>query len=437
MDADSENETVPMPALESGCTHAWLSVLATTAAASLMLAGCASFNPRPLDEVGFEQRAQTRTDGDVRVSVVALTREEARGALGVDVAGAGIQPVWVKVENREAISFVVPPIVIDREYFSAMEAAWQAHGWLSGGTNARIDEQFLKLRLPARVMPGETVSGFVFTNLDEGIKYVSLELLGAGATQVRRFSFLARVPGLSVDFREVQTEKLYAQEGVRNLDDAAFRAWLQQLPCCVLGGDRKTPGDPLNIVFVGERPVLYPALVRQGWRVTEATTKGSVWRMIQSSVFGSRYRYGPVSPLYVFGRHQDLAMQKARSNVNQRNHMRLWLAPVTLNGMTVRIGQISRDIGVRLSTKTFTTHKVDPAVDDTRWYLLQDMFYSQSLARYAFVQGVGVSSRDQPRVNYTGDPYWTDGLRLVMWVSEEPVSYHRVEAVQWDALPAQ
>ena len=22
-------------------------------------------------------------------------------------------------------------------------------------------------------------------------------------------------------------------------------------PCCVLGGDRKTPGDPLNVVFVG------------------------------------------------------------------------------------------------------------------------------------------------------------------------------------------
>ena len=156
------------------------SFLATGVAASLLLVtGCASFHPRPLEEVGFEKRAQTKTDGDVHVSVTALTKEEARGALGVDVADAGIQPVWVKVENREAIGFVIPPIVIDREYFSPMEAAWQAHGWLSGGTNARIDEHFRSLHLPMRVGPGETVSGFVFTNLDKGVKYVNVELIGA------------------------------------------------------------------------------------------------------------------------------------------------------------------------------------------------------------------------------------------------------------------
>ena len=419
-----------------GCVRACLSLLTTGVAASLLLVtGCASFHPRPLDEVGFEKRAQTKTDGDVHVSVTALTKEEARGALGVDVADAGIQPVWVKVENREPIGFVIPPIVIDREYFSAMESAWQAHGWLSGGTNAQIDQQFLQLRLPVRVGPGETVSGFVFTNLDQGVKYVNVEMLGAGATQVRRFSFLAIVPDLSADFQRVEEDKLYAKEGFQDLDEAAFRTWLEQLPCCVLGGDRKTPGDPLNIVFVGERQVLYPALARQGWHVTEATSTGSVWRMVESSVFGSRYRYGPVSPLYVFDRHQDIAVQKARSDVNRRNHMRLWLAPVKLNGTTVRIGQISRDIGVRLSSKTFTTHQVDPAVDDTRWYLMQDMFYSQSLARYAFVKGVGVSTPEKPRVNYTGDPYWTDGLRLVMWVSAEPVSYNQVQSVRWEPLP--
>jgi toxin ParE1/3/4 len=30
-------------------------------------------------------------------------------------------------------------------------------------------------------------------------------------------------------------------------------------------------------------------------------------------------------------------------------------------------------------------------------------------------------------MNYTGDPSWTDGLRLVMWLSGEPVSYQQVE----------
>jgi hypothetical protein len=128
-------------------------------------------------------------------------------------------------------------------------------------------------------------------------------------------------------------------------------------------------------------------------------------------------------------------VQKARSNVNLRNHMRLWQAPVTTEGTTVWVAQISHDIGVRFTTKTITTHKIDPEVDEARWYLLQDMFYSQSLARFAFAKGVGPSLPDKPRVNYTGDPYWTDGLRLVMWLSAEPVTYHRVQPVQWEPLP--
>jgi LssY C-terminus len=210
---------------------------------------------------------------------------------------------------------------------------------------------------------------------------------------------------------------------------------LLQLDKVELGGDRKTPGDPLNVVFVGEGPILALTFARQGWHVTEAITPGSTWRTISSSLFGSRYRYGPVSALYFFGRYQDLAVQKTRSDVNLRDHMRLWRAPVNLNGTPVWVGQTSRDIGVRLTTKTITTHKIDPDVDGARWYLMQDMFYSQSLSRFAFAKGVGAAAPESPRVNFTGDPYWTDGLRLVMWLSNEPVSYQKVENERWESAP--
>jgi hypothetical protein len=128
-------------------------------------------------------------------------------------------------------------------------------------------------------------------------------------------------------------------------------------------------------------------------------------------------------------------LQKPRSNVDQRNHMRLWLAPVTLNGTPVWVGQISRDIGVRFTRKTITTHKVDPEIDETRWYLLQDMFFSQGMKRFGLVKGVGAAGPDAPRANYTGDPYYTDGLRLVIWMTEEPITYQRVEAVRWETMP--
>jgi hypothetical protein len=206
----------------------------------LLGSGCASFNPRPLGEVGFERRALSKTDGDVKVSVVALSEDEASGATGVDLARRGIQPVWIKIENHESIGFVVPPIVIDHDYFSPTEAAWQAHGWLTGETNASIDAHFRKLRLPLRVGPGETISGFVFTNLDKGVKYVSIECIGNSAVQVRRFAFLAKVPDLRTDYegahyQEPRWKRAYKQEEIQNLDEAAFRPWIETLPCCVLG----------------------------------------------------------------------------------------------------------------------------------------------------------------------------------------------------------
>lgn len=397
--------------------------------------GCATFDPQPGSEKSFLQRAVTRVDAGVKVSVAALAPHEANLALGIDLADAGIQPVWVKVENAETVRYYIPPIVIDDQYFSPLEAAWKGHGWFSEGTNRRIDQHFRERRLPAYVDPGQSVSGFLFTHLDEGVKYVSLELIAVGAEQVRRFEFLAKVPGSDEDYKHVNFDTLYTAGEIRDLDAVQLRAWLEKQPCCTLGGDRRTPADPLNIVLIGKRSEVFPALARRRWNVTEVIDAESIWRTVESSLFGMRYRYSPVSTLYAFGRRQDIALQKARGNINQRNHMRLWLAPVTVQGLPVWMGQISRDIGVRLTAKTITTHKIDPEVDEARWYLLQDLFFSQGLARFGTVEGVGAAPIGEPRHNYTGDPYYTDGRRLVLWMSGDPVPYHRIIPIQWEAGP--
>ena len=49
-------------------------------------------------------------------------------------------------------------------------------------------------------------------------------------------------------------------------------------------------------------------------------------------------------------------MQKARGSMNERNHLGMWLTPLKYDAKEVWIGQISHDIGVRLSSKTITTH---------------------------------------------------------------------------------
>ena len=267
------------------------------------------------------------------------------------------------------------------------------------------------------------------------MKYVTLELISVGSEQVRRFAFLAPVPGLQTDYQRVQWEKLYSQSERQDLDRDGLRSWLEQLPPCTLGPDRKTPADPMNLVMIGSTNSVFPALARRGWHVTETIRFASVFQTIRSSALGRSYHNAPISPLYVFGRAQDIALQKPRAKIDRRNHLRLWLAPVSVNGHPVWVGQISRDIGVRLTRKTLTTHKVDPDMDDTRWYLMQDLFFSQGLQGFAFVRGVGAATPETPRHNYTGDPYYTDGLRIVAWMSEEPITYQRVENLRWEVVP--
>ena len=104
-------------------------------------------------------------------------------------------------------------------------------------------------------------------------------------------------------------------------------------------------------------------------------------------------------------------------------------------GQPVWIGQISRDIGVRFTTKTITTHKIDANVDETREFLIEDLFYSQALSKIGYVEGVGAAPYEEPRGNLTGDPYFTDGLRVVMWVSDSPKSLSELAVLDLGARP--
>jgi len=147
---------------------------------------------------------------------------------------------------------------------------------------------------------------------------------------------------------------------------------------------------------------------------------------------GGEYRYSPVSRLYVFGRPQDIALQKTRKTIHERNHLRLWLTPIRYDRKPVWIGQISRDIGVRFSSKTIVTHKIDPDVDETRDYLIQNLLYSQGVVKMGFVKGVVPATIAEPRSNLTGDPYFTDGLRAAIEVSNEPIDFDDVEFLEWE-----
>jgi hypothetical protein len=179
---------------------------------------------------------------------------------------------------------------------------------------------------------------------------------------------------------------------------------LEELPCCTTGPDGRKSGDPLNLVMVGGFKTVLQALVRAGWHLTEPEDTAAYWRTFKSFLFGKQYQSAPVSHLYAFGRSQDMALQKPRHTIKQRNHMRLWVSPYRLRGVPVWVGQISR-------------------------------LLSQVLDTVGWVKGVEVAEPENARKNLTGDHYYTDGLRVVLVLSEELVDVQNIQRLDWELPP--
>ena len=179
-------------------------------------------------------------------------------------------------------------------------------------------------------------------------------------------------------------------------------------------------GDPVNLVVVGEFETLIGAFAAR-WDESEIITLATCWKTMRSFLLGSHYRYSPVSALYLFGRSQDVALQRTRRSINERLHLRLWLTPLRFQGKSVWVGQVSRDIGVRFTTKTWnlTTHRVDPDVDEARDYVIEDLLQAGRVDATGYIDGVGQCDSTSPRRNLTGDPYFTDGKRAVIVLSEQ------------------
>ena len=403
-------------------------------AIALTLSACASTGIwLEADTKDYMERLQTQTKGGVRVSTSVLSASESQDLYGEPLAKKGIQPVWIEVENHDDTAYWFMSLGLDPYYIPASEAA-DAFAGNNIETNRALTERFQQLAFQNPIPPGATVSGFILTNLHEGVKMVEVDLVASG--HLKTFSFLADVPGFRADYGGKESLEDTTEEIIDYSDDAAFRAALEALPCCATNKKGTRNGDPLNLVIIGGRNDAFPALVRRGWHPTEATYAGSVMKMINSALAQERYPYSPISPLYLYGRPQDLALQKARDNIHQRNHLRLWLSPMRYHGQSVWVGQISRDIGSRLTIHSpyLTTHKIDPDVDEALLALVGDLAYSQFLAKLGLVKGVGAAPRDAPRQNLTTDPYYTNGNRGVLIFSEHPTSLADIEFLPWEGI---
>ncbi len=92
---------------------------------------------------------------------------------------------------------------------------------------------------------------------------------------------------------------------------------------------------------------------------------------------------------------------------------------MSFHGEPVWLGQVSRDIGVRFTMKTWnlTTHRIDSDVDEARDYVIEDLLKAERIEAAGYIDAAPPCDSAHPRRNLTGDPYFTDGKRAVVLLS--------------------
>jgi LssY C-terminus len=390
------------------------------------------FDPDPSGDTSFIARAQQKSASGIKVNASALGARESQRSFGEKLADHNIQPVWLSIENETDGQLVFLPITMDPNYYSPYEVSYGFHGALSFAANRARDEFFLKRQIASVLPPHSTTKGFMYGELDAGVKYALIVL--AGKSRVETFDFALPVPGSAFVGTNIRADSIYPGRKIEDLELDSLRATFAKQPCCTANSGDTRNGDPLNLVIVENKRDPIVPFVARGWHLARELDVASIIETARAFIFRDEFLTSPVSPLYVFGRREDIVLQKARSTINERVHARLWLTPYTFDGRRVWIGQVSRDIGVRLTDQTWnlTTHKIGPDVDFDRAYLLQDLLMSGFVERYGYVNGVGAAPASAPRTNLTGDPYYTDGLRAVVFLSNQTTPLGDIERLRWE-----
>jgi len=354
-----------------------------------------TFSTDPSGHASFISRAQQKSSPGIRVNVSALGARESQQIFGENLAG----------------------------------------GALSFAANRARDEFFLKEQIASILPPHSKTTGFVYGVLDAGVKYAHIVI--TGHNRLETFDFALSVPGPAFVGTNIRADTVYPGNKIENLELGSLRTTFAKQACCTTNSDGTRDGDPLNLVIVESKQDPIVPFIARDWHLARQLDVASAIETARAFIFRDEFLTSPVSPLYVFGRKEDVVVQKARSTINERVHARLWLTPYTFEGRRVWIGQVSRDIGVRLTDQTWnlTTHKIAPDVDFDRAYLLQDLLMSGFVERYGYVDGVGAAPPSAPRTNLTGDPYYTDGLRAVIFLSNQTTPLGDTDRLPWEVPP--
>lgn len=344
------------------------------------------------------------------MSAAVPGREETEAIFGIPLYDQGIQPVWLEVENTGSAQVRYAPVSTDRFYFSPLEVAYTNRGGYSDEARVEMEKLFHGLAMPRYIDAGETRSGFVFTHADHGAKGFNVDLFGSG--QLASFTFLLRVPGFTPDYANIDFDTIYAPADVTAYGQDDLQTAIRALPCCGSSESGDKAAGVANVVLISAGRELLRAMLRSNW--------------IETSGEEAEDR----SAIHMFGRKQDAIFRHESLADDSVFELRLWLAPIKAGEKEVWVGQVRHYFTLGSSKR-----RSDPDVDIARNFALQNFFYGRSIDQVAWVHGDHVMPFEAYRSDPDTQTHFTDGFRVVLWLSGDPISMRDLKSLEWDTPP--
>jgi hypothetical protein len=190
----------------------------------------------------------------------------------------------------------------------------------------------------------------------------------------------------------------------------AVERLLADAPQRAAGKDGK-PGDPLNLVFIGNVEQIRQTFEQAGWAEAEKLTGKSFFETVRAVMANKGYGSAPVSQLYLYGRAEDLAFQKMLNTFAKRHHLRIWRSPATTaDGREIWLGAATHDTGWDIRPGV-VSHAIDPELDKEREKVGADLAATGRVSAERLVARPNPLSEGSTA---TGAPWKTDGRLLAI-----------------------
>jgi LssY C-terminus len=291
--------------------------LCTVAAAAAFL-NSFRFNPDASADASFISRAQKKAVPGIQVSISALGTRESEQSLGEDLADIIFNRFGFRLKNSTDDQLAFLPIEMDPDYYSPYEVSYRFHGTLSFSANRARDKFFLRRQISSFLPPHSTTTGFVYGVLDAGVKYANVVIVGKN--RLEAFDFVLPVPGPPFVGTNIRADDIYPGKKIEDLELDSLREIFAKEHCCTTNLDGTRDGDPLNFVVIEAKQDPIVPFVARGWHLARKLDVASAFDTARAFLFRDAFLTSPVSPLYVFGRAEDIVVQKARSTINERVH---------------------------------------------------------------------------------------------------------------------